>query len=45
MPQLNLNISNDLDTRFRAKIFKTKGLKRGNMQEALTEALELWIKK
>lgn len=43
MGTLNLVIRDDLDEKFRGEVFKRKGMKRGNLTEALEEALELWI--
>lgn len=45
MGKLNLVIRNELDDRFREEVFKRKGMKKGNLTEALEEALELWINK
>lgn len=45
MRRLNIQITDDLDDRFRKEVGKTFGAKRGSLQEAVTEALELWIKK
>jgi hypothetical protein len=35
----------DLEHRFREAIFKTKGMKKGNISQAFVEAVELWLKK
>ena len=37
-------IDDDLDTKFRESLSKKYGYKRGNMQKAFDEALELFIK-
>jgi len=37
-------ISDELDERFRRAVFEAKGMYRGNLTEALEEAMELWIK-
>ncbi len=43
MPQVNVNINDDLDKEFRNMVFKKKGMRRGSMSEAFQEAIELWI--
>lgn len=44
MGKLNVVISDDLDAKFREEVFKRKGMKKGNLTEAIEEALELWLK-
>ena len=44
MPQVNVNINEDLDKEFREMVFKKKGMRRGAMLEAFQEAIELWVK-
>jgi hypothetical protein len=45
MPKkLTVLINDELDTKFREAVFKKKGMHRGNIAEAVGEALELWIK-
>jgi len=41
--QLNANITDNLDEEFRKMVAKTKGVRKGAIADALTEALELWI--
>jgi hypothetical protein len=43
--RINLTISEELEKRFRAEVFKRKGLHKGDIQRAVEEAIELWIKK
>ena len=43
MGKVTLVLDDKLEERFREAIFKSKGMKRGNMSEAFQEALELWI--
>lgn len=43
MGKLNLIIQEDIDQNFRAEVFKRKGMKKGNLTEALEEAMQLWI--
>jgi hypothetical protein len=45
MPKkMTVVIEDDLDERFREAVFKSKGLHKGNITEAVEEAIELWIK-
>ena len=43
MGKLNLKIKDDVDRKFRAAVFKQKGLKKGNLTESVEEAMLLWI--
>ena len=43
MGKLNVKIRNDIDTKFREQVFKRKGWKKGNITEAVEEAMLLWI--
>lgn len=36
-------IPDDLDDKFRNAVFKCKGMRKGNITEAIEEALEQWI--
>jgi hypothetical protein len=46
MPKkMTVVIEDDLDERFREAIFKSKGLHKGNITEAIEEAIDLWIEK
>ncbi|MGP8125041.1 MAG: hypothetical protein ACLQEQ_04125 [Nitrososphaerales archaeon] len=42
--RLNLTISEDLEKRFRAEVFKRYGLRKGDIQRAVEEAIEVWLK-
>lgn len=43
MPKkLTVQINDNLDKKFRETVFKKKGMHKGNIQEAIEEALELW---
>lgn len=42
---MNIVLGNDLEERFRRVVFERKGMKKGNISEALQEALESWIKR
>jgi hypothetical protein len=43
MGKLNINVQKDVDDKFRAEVFKRKGLKKGNIKEAVEEAMILWV--
>jgi len=43
MGKLNIKIKKDLDKKFREAVFKRKGMKKGNLTEAIEEAMLLWI--
>ena len=41
--KLTVLLSEVLDERFREAVFKTKGMRKGNITEAVEEALQMWI--
>jgi len=41
--RLNLNIDRVLEEKFRRKVYERKGLKKGNLTNALQEAMVMWI--
>jgi len=41
--KLTVLIDESLDERFREAVFKNKGMRRGNLTEAIAEAIQLWI--
>jgi hypothetical protein len=43
MGKMNIAIDDDLEERFRKAVFEKKGMKKGNISEALQEAIESWI--
>lgn len=43
MAKMNIVIRDETEERLREAIFKTKGMKKGNISEAIEEAIELWI--
>lgn len=43
MGRLDLNIEDELERKFRDTVYQRKGMKKGNLTEALEEALEQWI--
>jgi hypothetical protein len=45
MGKVTLVLDNKLEERFREAIFKSKGMKKGNISEAMEEAIEMWIDK
>ena len=45
MAKLTVLIKDDLDEKFREAVFKKKGMHRGNITEAIEEAIDLWIEK
>lgn len=46
MPKkLTVLINDELDTKFREAVFKKKGMHRGNIVEAVEEAIADWINK
>jgi hypothetical protein len=44
MSRMNVVIDDKLEERFRKTIADTKGLRKGNISEALEEAIDLWIR-
>ncbi len=45
MPKkLTVLIKDDLDEKFRETVFQSKGMHKGNITEAIEEAIECWIK-
>ena len=43
MGTLKVTIPDDLEKEFREEIFKSKGMKKGNISKAVEEAIRLWI--
>ena len=43
--KLTVLIEDDLDKKFREAVFKSKGMHRGNITEAIEEAIQCWIEK
>lgn len=44
MGKVTLVLNDELEQKFRDAIYKSKGMKRGNIQSAIEEAIECWIK-
>lgn len=45
MGKINLVVSDELEKQFRNAVFNKYGMKRGNIQKSVEEALKEWIKK
>jgi hypothetical protein len=43
MGRLDLNINDELEKKFRHAVYKSKGMKRGNLTNSLEEAIGAWI--
>jgi hypothetical protein len=43
--RLQVVLNDDTEARLRDAIYKTKGMKKGNISEAIEEAIEDWIAK
>jgi hypothetical protein len=41
--KLNVKIKEEIDKKFREEVFKRKGMRKGNITEAIEEAMLLWI--
>lgn len=41
---MNIVLPDDIEDKFRKAIFEKKGMKKGNISEALEEAIDLWVK-
>ncbi|MCW3986165.1 MAG: hypothetical protein NWE91_07155 [Candidatus Bathyarchaeota archaeon] len=44
MGKINVVLKDKLEEKFRRTIFERKGMKKGNISEAIEEAIDLWIK-
>ena len=45
MGKVTLVLSDELEKEFRKAIYESKGMKRGNIQAAIEEAVQCWIDK
>lgn len=43
MGRIDVILSDELEKKFRNKVFKNFGMKRGNITTAIQEAIEQWI--
>jgi len=41
--RLDLNVDDKLEKKFRATVYKRKGMKKGNITKSVEEAFVLWI--
>lgn len=42
---MNIMVNDDIEEKFRVEVAQRYGLKKGNIQKALQEAMLLWIEK
>lgn len=45
MGKMTLVLSDEREKRFRKTVYETKGYKKGNISEAIEEAIDCWIEK
>lgn len=43
MGKLNVKVREEIDKKFREEVFRRKGMRKGNITEAIEEAMLLWI--
>lgn len=43
MGKMNIVLDDKTEERFRKAVFQSKGMKKGNISDALEEAINLWI--
>lgn len=43
MGKINLEIKDEVDSRFREAVFKKRGMKKGNLTQSLEEAMLMWV--
>ncbi len=43
MGKMNVVLSDEVEEKFRKAVFERKGMKKGNISEALEEAINEWI--
>jgi hypothetical protein len=44
MGKITLTLNDEIEKRFREEVFKRLGMKKGNIQQAIEDAIEVWIK-
>lgn len=42
--RIDIYLDEDLEKKFKEQVFKRKGMKKGNISEAVQEAVLLWIR-
>lgn len=42
--RINITMTKEIDKRFRDEVVKRHGFRRGSLQKAIEEAIELWVK-
>jgi hypothetical protein len=42
--RIDIYLDEDIEKRFKEQVFKRKGMKKGNISEAVQEAILLWVK-
>jgi hypothetical protein len=43
MGKLNIVLPDDVEDRFRKAVFQKMGMKKGNLSEAMEQAIDMWI--
>lgn len=43
--KMNIVLSDEREKKFRKAVYETKGYKKGNISEAIEEAIDCWIEK
>lgn len=43
MGKMNIVLSDDVEEKFRRAVFERKGMRKGNISQALQEAINQWI--
>ena len=45
MGKMNIVLTDEREKKFRQTVYETKGYKKGNISEAIEEAIDCWIQK
>ncbi|MBN2251148.1 MAG: hypothetical protein JW724_03625 [Candidatus Altiarchaeota archaeon] len=45
MGRINIVVSDDMENKFRKEVAKRFGVRKGNIQRAMEEAIDIWVKK